>query len=182
MKLRHIDLIGQPIVIGIHHRIIARQLNFLAECIDHSCQVCRRKCAHLRRFHIDHNRIGDRIIFDQIQNKICLCFRHRNGSRVRINISTDFQTCIVCIDRIGSEIRIHFIVISSAQHNERNIICRYFFPVNGLFPMRNINASVQHTCDRRTVTADISAGSILLPGSRISCDLWLHRHGNSGTC
>ena len=69
-----INLIGQPIVIGIDNRIIACFLDSIAEGINDLGQLLLGKLAlSWIVFHIIGNWVGNWIIFYQIEHKVCLC-------------------------------------------------------------------------------------------------------------
>ena len=139
----HVNFIGEPVVIGVDHGIIACIPNLPAESIDHGTEGRRRECAHLRGLHIENDRIGDGIVLNQIQNKISLLFSHLRGCGIGVNISANLQPCISGAGSIGLKKRIHRIIVSGSKHDKLNVIGSYRIPVNAL--LRDINPSGGHS-------------------------------------
>ena len=145
-NLRHIDLIGNPVFICIDHRIIACILNTLTERVDHIADLGR--CQGSQRIDIlgvKDNREGERIILDEIQDKIRLLLRHLDRSRIRINVRAQPQSCLARICRIHGKKRIHITAEPGGQHRKLYIIRRHLAPVYILLPVRHI-----HTARNRT--------------------------------
>ena len=166
MDLRHIDLIADPVVVGIHHRIISGRLNLLTERVYDIRDLGRRQPVHFLRFHIEDHRVGDWIILDEIQDKIRVGFRHRCSRRVGIKVNTDAESRRRCPTHIRIKIRIHRIVVPRSDHRELDIIIGDRGPVDILLPLGNIDAPGQDTGKHGTITSNIGAGRVLLPGSR----------------
>ena len=166
MDLRHIDLIADPVVVCIHHRIISGCLNLLTERVYDIRDLGRGQPVHFLRFHIENHRVGDRIILDEIQNKIRVGLRHRCSRCVGIKVNTDAEPRRRCPAHICIKIRIHRIVIPGTNHSKLDIISGNRGPVDILLPLGNIDAPRQDPGEHGTVASDIGAGRVLLPGGR----------------
>lgn len=166
MDLRHVDLIADPVIIRVDHRIISSRLHLLTECVDNIRDLCRSQAVHFLRFHIEDHRVGDWIIFDEIQDKIRIRFRHRCSRRVGIKVNTDAESRRRCPAHIRIKIRIHRIVVPRSDHRELDIISGDRGPVDILLPLGNIDTPGQDTGKHGTITSNIGAGRVLLPGSR----------------
>ena len=140
MDLRHIDLIADPVVVCIHHRIISGCLNLLTERVYDIRDLGRRQPVHFLRFHIEDHRIGDRIILDEIQDKIRIGLGHRCSRCVGIKVNADAEARRRCPAHIRIKIRIHRIVIPGTDHRKLDIISGNRGPVDILLPLGNIDA------------------------------------------
>ena len=181
-NLGHIDLLGKPVIIGVDHGVVSGGLHLLTECVDHIRQLGRSQSAHFCGFHIQHHRIRNWIVLDQIQNKICLRLRCGRCGGVRINISAYLQSRIEGVYCVDAEIWVHLVVIFGSQHNELHIVRRHGVPVDGLLPVGNINAPGCDPCERRAVRRHIGAVGIPFPGRRKRRDGGIYgckRHGQT---
>ena len=145
-NLRHIDLIGNPVFICIDHRIIAGILNALTERIDHIADL--RRCQGSQRIGIlgiKDNRERNRIILDEIQDKIRLLLRHLDRSRIRINVRAQPQPCLARVCRIHGKKRIHIAAEPGCQHRKLYIIRCHLAPIYILLPVRHIHAARDRT-------------------------------------
>ena len=163
-----VNFIVQPVLVGINHGMIAGILNLFAERIDNLADLLRWKCTQRSRIlRIEGNRVGNRIVLHQLQNKISLLLRHLHAGGVGVDIGSQLHTgCIGCVC-IFPEIGIYLSLVSGSQHNEIHIVSSYLVPVHILLPVRYVNSSSEYACDRGAVRHLIHISGAL-PGSRIS--------------
>ena len=139
---RQVNLVGQPVFIGIHHGIISRVFDLFAESIDHLTDLRRRQGSQsVIILRIKSHRIGNRIILDQFQNKIRLLLRHLHRRGIRINICSDLQTGFPGLLGIYREIRIYRAAKPGSQHGKGYIVSGHLLPVNVHLPVRYIDSS-----------------------------------------
>ena len=166
MDLRHIDLIADPVIIGIDHRIISGCLDFFTECVDNIRKLRRSQIVHLLCFYVEDDRIGDRVVFDKVQDKICVGFRHRSCCRVGVEINADPETSSGRPAHVCLKIWVYRVVVAGSDHRELDIISGDCRPVDILLPLGNIDAPRQDPGKHGPITSNIGAGRVLLPGRR----------------
>ena len=82
----HVQIMTEPVFIGIDDGIVSCLGDPLAECVGNGCPLLRRQRRLNVILHVQCHRVGYGIILDQIQHKICFFHRHlgRGGKRIDI--------------------------------------------------------------------------------------------------
>ena len=143
----HIQLVLQPVFIGIDNRIIPCVLDPLAERVCNGRQLLLGERALGAVLHVKGHGVGNRVVLDQIQDKIRFLDRHLGVERQRIDVHADLNPRVVGLLDILVEIRIHRALGTRPQHDEGNVVRRHLPPVHIPLPAGDVDSPVQHVGD-----------------------------------
>ena len=118
-----VEFIGNPVVIGIDNRIIACGLNFIAKDVDNLSQLTFGETALCGIIlNIVGDGVGNRIVLDQVEYKICLFCGFCGIGCTGVNIGSKFYTILCCIFCVGMKLLVKSGLCLSANHNKLNVI------------------------------------------------------------
>ena len=144
----HVQLVGEPVIVGVEDGIIAGVADLFAESVhDRRDLFLGAGSQGLRVLRVKSDGIGDGIILDKVDDKVRLSLSHRHGGGVGVNVNADLDPGGVGIVRVLPEQRIHLVLVARAQHDEIHVIRMRRLPVDFSLPVRDINTAVQNAAD-----------------------------------
>ena len=145
----HVEFVLNPVVVRVENRIVTGVADLLAEGVYNRRNLrFRKRAERFLIFRVKGNRVGNRIVLDELQNEVCLLLGLFGRGRVGVDVGTDFDTGFYGLLGVFAKLRIGVPFVAGAEHHKVHIVRARLIPVDVALPVAHIHAAVQHAVNR----------------------------------